>query len=170
MKKLTVTFLFLSSVYTGLSIAQSCNGAITAEAPDSRYTLSASGTALDKKTGLTWMRCNLGQVWDGVTCTGTAQPYTWQTALQIAQSTVFAEQSDWRLPNQKELQSLVENRCYAPAINLTAFPNGASGWAWSSSPSASSSSYAWVVGFGNGYDSYGNKGSSNAVRLVRGGQ
>ena len=165
-----IIFLFLIMALVQAAHAQTCNTAMTADAPNSRYTLSASGTALDKKTGLTWMRCNLGQVWDGVTCTGTAQPYTWQTALQIAQSTVFAGQSDWRLPNQKELQSLVENRCYAPAINLTAFPNEASGWAWSSSPAASSSSYAWVVGFGNGYDSYGNKGYSRAVRLVRGGQ
>jgi hypothetical protein len=170
MKKLTLTLLLLSFTYTGLSLAQTCNPAVTADAPNSRYALNANGTALDKKTGLTWMRCALGQTWSAGSCTGTSQTYNWQTALQTAESTVFAGKSDWRLPNQKELQSLVERRCYGPAINLTAFPNAKSGWAWSSSPYASYSDFAWVVNFSYGNGSGVGKYGSLAVRLVRGGQ
>jgi hypothetical protein len=170
MKKLTLILLLLSLTYTGSSLAQTCKPSITADAPNSRYALNANGTALDKKTGLTWMRCALGQTWSGGACAGASQTYVWQKALQIAESTVFAGKSDWRLPNKKELQSLVEHRCYAPAINLTAFPNAESGWAWSSSPSAGNSSNAWIVVFFNGYGFNDNKNLSHFVRLVRGGQ
>jgi hypothetical protein len=166
--KLLITFILL--LWANAGIAQVCNPNIIANAPDSRYTLNANGTAVDKKTNLTWMRCSLGQVWSNNTCTGSAQGYTWQGALQIADTTAFAGFSDWRLPNQKELQSLVENRCYDPSINVTAFPGTQSSWAWSSSPSANDSSSAWVVGFYYGGDDYGGKDYSYFVRLVRGGQ
>jgi hypothetical protein len=156
--------------YAGSGFAQVCNPNIIANAPDSRYTLNTNGTVLDKKTNLTWMRCTLGQTWSNNTCTGSAQGYSWQGALQIADSTAFAGFSDWRLPNQKELQSLVENRCYDPAINLTAFPATPSSWAWSSSPYAGSSDGAWVVCFSNGYGSNDGKYYGYFVRLVRGGQ
>jgi len=39
--------------------------------------------------------------------------FTWETALQqpgLVNSVGFAEHSDWRLPNVKELASLVEEK------------------------------------------------------------
>lgn len=170
MNSFTLTAWLLSLTYAGVGIAQTCNPSITADAPNSRYFLNAKGTAIDKKTGLTWMRCSVGQTWDGSTCIGSPQTYSWKYALETAESTVFADKSDWRLPNQKELQSLIENRCFNPAINLTAFPNTGSDWFWSSSPNAISSYNAWVVKFSDGYDGYGFKSAGYAVRLVRGGQ
>lgn len=170
MKKSILTLLLLSLTYTELSIAQTCNSAIPADTANSRYILNTNGTALDKKTGLTWMRCALGQTWSGTTCTGTAQAYYWHIALQTAENTVFAGVSDWRLPNKKELESLLERRCYDPMINLTAFPNEVGKSVWSSSPYALDSYNAWIVNFtyGNGYGGF--KGYSYFVRLVRGGQ
>jgi len=169
MKPLILPLLLLSLAYSHISVAQTCKPNIAPDAPDSRYVLRAEGTALDKQTGLVWMRCALGQTWAGRTCTGTAQTYTWQRALQAAESTVFAGRSDWRLPNQKELQSLVERRCTTPAINLTAFPNTYY-WYWSSSPVANYNYNAWIVAADYGYDGWDYKGDSHAVRLVRRGQ
>ncbi|MCP5124348.1 MAG: hypothetical protein H6973_01530 [Gammaproteobacteria bacterium] len=45
-----------------------------------------NGTATHAKTGMTWMRCSLGQTWESATqtCSGTATGYTWGEALRAA--------------------------------------------------------------------------------------
>ncbi|MBE3653997.1 DUF1566 domain-containing protein [Vibrio navarrensis] len=53
------------------------------------------------------------------------------------------------MPNKNELASIVEYRCYQPAINNQQFPN-TSGWYWSSSPDADNSGYVWFVNFVSG--------------------
>jgi hypothetical protein len=153
------------------SNGQTCNLSITRSTPDNQFTIN-DGTVTDNKTTLTWMRCSLGQAWDAgsSSCTGTASKYNWQNALTAANSTDFAGQNDWRLPNIKELKSIVEQACYLPAINDIIFPNTQSAYYWSSSPGASYDDYAWIVYFLNGSDSYSSKSNNRYVRLVRGGQ
>ena len=136
--------------------------------PDERFIDRGDGSVQDKHTGLIWMRCSLGQVWDGATCSGTAAVYTWQQALQEAAGYTFAGSSTWRLPNVNELKSIVEKACYDPAINLTAFPATPSAPFWTASPLAPGYDYAWIVSFnyGNAYGGHKNS-SSYFVRLVR---
>ena len=175
------------------SYGQTCNTAVIESTPISQFTLNTlgtddaitDGTATDNKTGLTWMRCSLGQVWNSSdsSCTGTASSYTWQQALAAANDVEFASLTDWRLPNIKELKSITEQACYNPAINISVFPNALSytiivsvfpntlsSFYWSSSPIADSSGLAWNVNFGNGYGDGGSKSDGDYVRLVRGGQ
>ena len=78
--------------------------------------------------------------------------------------------TDWRVPDIEELRSIVDYSRTNPSIDINYFPNTGSDWYWSASPDAYGSSYAWRLGFGVGYDYYGNRGSSNHVRLVRSGQ
>lgn len=170
MKPFTLPPLLLLLAYTPLGTAQTCSSNITADAPDSRYILNTNGTALDKKTGLLWMRCALGQFWTGDTCIGLPQSSSWQQALQSAENKVFAGQSDWRLPNIKELQSLLESSCYSPAINLTVFPNASSDLYWSSSPVAYSGNGASTMNFYSGFSSWHDKYDAYYIRLVHGGQ
>lgn len=64
----------------------------------------------DPKTGLVWMRCSLGQTWNGRTCNGSATRYGWDEA--VAEVKVFNQQgfsgyTDWRLPHIEELTSLI---------------------------------------------------------------
>ena len=77
-----------------------CNSSIIQTAPASRYELLNSNTEVkDKKTGLIWQRCSLGQTWSGTNCTGTAGTYNWTNALQTAKNIG----NGWRVPNINEL-------------------------------------------------------------------
>ncbi|MBN8090624.1 DUF1566 domain-containing protein [Vibrio vulnificus] len=147
------------------------NTAITATTPSADFSDNGDGTVIHHTTGLIWQRCSLGQSWDGTDCTGAATTFTWQQALAAGAQHTLAGFSDWRLPNKNELASIVEYRCFYPAINSQMFPNmPSSGWYWSSSPNADNSNYAWYVHFNNGYVFHGNKDNYSHVRLVRAGQ
>ncbi len=63
----------------------------------------------DAKNDVTWMRCSVGQRWDGRTCLSTAKKFKWHEAKKYAQTAKFAKHSDWRLPTVLELASL--RRC-----------------------------------------------------------
>ncbi len=174
MNKAINTIGYLSAVMLLLaahSSAATCRNDITASTPDQDFTLHNDGTVTHNSTGLMWMRCSLGQTWDGSTCTGAASTFTWQNALGAAQSHNFAGHSDWRLPNKNELASLVEQRCVSPAINSKIFPSTPTGGSfWSSSPNADYSYGAWSVLFYYGDVFNGNKSNYGRVRLVRAGQ
>ncbi len=150
--------------------AGSENTAITATTPSADFSDNGDGTVTHHKTGLIWQRCSLGQSWDGTDCTGSATAFTWQQALAASAQNTLAGFSDWRLPNKNELASIVEYRCYQPAINHQQFPNTPSAWYWSSSPNASDSNGAWYVGFYGGNVGNYDKNFYNHVRLVRAGQ
>lgn len=77
---------------------------------------------------------------------------------------------NWRMPNRREVLSIVHNGRINPAIDTDWFPNTPNSWFWSSSPSASNTNDAWVVNFGNGRVIGGYKGNLHRVRLVRAGQ
>ena len=109
-----ITLITLMALTATLSHAQTCNPNIVLSAPDSRYQLVNDNTEVkDTQTGLIWQRCSLGQTWSGSSCTGTAATYNWANALQTAKNMG----NNWRVPNVKELDSLVEEACYNAAIN-----------------------------------------------------
>jgi outer membrane protein OmpA-like peptidoglycan-associated protein len=169
LKPLISTLLLLSAVYTHQSIAQTCESGNNSSAVNS-YVLQNDGTAFDKTTNLTWMRCALGQTWDGVNCQGVPQLLQWETAMQMAKTTTFAGQGNWRLPDLTELQSIINRNCENPAIDLIAFPNvPPSSVYWSSSTITDPSSGAWSVNFYDADDYWGYLYDYNAVRLVRDG-
>ena len=135
--------------------------------------ISLDGTEVtDSKTNLTWKRCAEGMTWNGTNCSGTAAIFTHDGALQ--QAAIQAGSVGWRLPNVKELSSIVDKSAINPAIDSATFPSTPPTIFWSSSPFVSAPSSAWVVDFGVGVVG----GTSNnrndtthryLVRLVRGG-
>jgi hypothetical protein len=151
--------------------AQVCNPAIPESTSTSSFIAVSDGTATDLQTGLMWKRCAEGQSWQVAgACTGTAAGYTWQGALQQASAAIFAGHTDWRLPNIKELRSLVEDRCHSPAINSTVFPGTPSSGFWSASVYANQPGDAWLVSFNVGdvyIDGVGGSFQPKQVRLVR---
>lgn len=178
MSKLAVFGLVLGLISPSSVYAQTCTPeSIPAHTPSKQFAIKGDGTVTDSKTGLIWQQCSLGQTFLNNTCSGVANSYTWQQALHAAntlnQSGGFAGAGDWRLPNIKELASIIERQCSDPAINLMIFPATASDSTyWSSSSLADSSRHylAWVMTFNLGDDAYGNKNEIYQVRLVRSGQ
>lgn len=140
---------------------------IPSSTPTTDFTDHGNGTVTHQATGLMWMKCPLGQ--SGADCsTGSGATYTWKGALEAAAASGFAGHTDWRVPNVNELRSLVEERCYNPAINAAVFPaTPTSSTFWSSSPNAYDSNYAWNVHFGYGYSSTNGRSYYHPVRLVR---
>ncbi len=61
-----------------------------------RFVDNGDGTITDQSTGLIWMKAD------------SAVGMDWPKALRYAEDMEFAGHSDWRLPNAKELQSIVD--------------------------------------------------------------
>ena len=139
---------------------------------ESAFTDNGDGTVTDTVTGLTWQQDD-----DAVV-------KTWEEALSYCEGLELPTgQTDWRLPNIKELRSIVDNTTHSPAINLTYFPSTNFGDYWSSTHGWTFSHHgggyaplgAWSISFSiaDNSDGYINQApitSNTYARCVRGGQ
>jgi len=104
---------------------------------------------VDNVTGLSWQGCAAGLT--GNACgPGTAATYAWANALGYCTGLDWGGHQDWRLPDAKELHSIVNQRTTRPAIDTTAFPATPSDSFWSSSSQADKPGVAWVVDHNGG--------------------
>ncbi|MDU9048046.1 MAG: DUF1566 domain-containing protein [Candidatus Electrothrix sp. Rat3] len=134
-----------------------------ASTPTSQFTVdSTNKTVVDTKTGLMWKQCLEGDP----ACSGSVPAYDFTGAVGLVDtangSGGFAGFTDWRLPNIKELQSIVEEQCSSPAINTTIFPGNPAAEVLSNSPRGNS---WWTIDFTTG-DMLANSTTAH-VRLVR---
>jgi hypothetical protein len=93
------------------------DAAVGAGAPLS-YTDNGDGTITDNVTGLMWEKLSQGN--GGIHDVNNT--YTWDDALNVKITALnaapcFAGHCDWRLPNRRELESLVDAGRVAPAID-----------------------------------------------------
>jgi hypothetical protein len=89
MRGFYLTLIISSVLFSNQLLAQTCNSTINPNAPTTRYSSSIDGTTVDNLTGLMWMRCAVGQTWDGSSCTGSALFQTYSEALRIAADALF---------------------------------------------------------------------------------
>lgn len=135
------------------SKVQLCNPDIPSTSPTDHFYLNDDGTALHLPTGLMWTRCAYNQVWTGDGCSPfTTNYFEYDWILQVADSSQFAGFDDWRVPNVKELSTIVERSCESPAINSEVFPGLRSGrTVWTSTYFVGPGQYDhWFVKFSNG--------------------
>ncbi len=155
------------------------NPNVASSTPTARFELTSAlatedGIVRHRSTRLEWMRCALGQQWNGASCVGGASLFTWAQALQAAASSNHGGFADWRLPSRSELASIVEVRCFSPAINVAAFPQTPSLGFVSASPHGelvdpATAGTVWMVAFDDGDVIADQTSQSYHVRLVRGG-
>jgi hypothetical protein len=147
---------------TGLGLAIALHAASAQAACDTAYALNGD-TVFDKRSGLTWQRCSVGQRWqEGAGCTGAPKFFTWFDA---------AEQpvEGWRLPSADELASLIHPGCQ-PVIDGRAFPGIDPDYPnyWTATTAGDSAAY--YVNFATGIATVDARDEPYAVRLVRGGK
>lgn len=116
-----------------------CNTTVGATSSSEHFVDLGNGTVEDKRTGLVWSKCSAGSVWrsESGRCEEQARgvsEFLWQDALIYASNLNVQADSDWRLPNKKELASIVEYACFAPAINQEFFPQTHSSNYWTATP------------------------------------
>jgi len=126
-----------------------------------------SSVTVDNRTGLMWVTAP-------GTDAGFAGAQTWESALTSCTVTLngmaYAGYTDWRLPNVRELMSIVDyGAAAAPRINTTAFPNTVSDYYWTSTTYVVNTTLAWIGTFNLGNVGVFSKTNSRYVRCVRGG-
>ena len=166
--------LLLSALALSLSLsAQTFNDNIRNDWPDERYQVHGDGTVTDTVTGLMWMQCGDWRDSYNDCYSGPLMWYTWHDALDSAEQSTFANYNDWRLPNIKELASLVARDRHNPAINTSIFPEQSiySAVYFSSSPySTGGHGGVWSIDFWLGFATQVDRESGQAFLLVRGGK
>jgi hypothetical protein len=136
--------------------------------PSPRFSDNDDGTVTDNLTDLIWLQ--------NANCFGYRN---WSTALTDSNTLNSGEcdltdgsaPGDWRLPNVKELQSLIDFGNFDPALpDGHPFSGVQSYYYWSSTTSAYGTTYAWFVFLNSGYVYFYNKAYTYSVWPVRGGQ
>ena len=122
--------------------------------------VGTSSVTVDNVTGLMWIT---NPVDAGINGT-----YLWDNALTACEGLTYATYSDWRLPNIKELQSIVDYSAVMPSADTTYFST-LNGTYWASTTFQPNSPYAWSLDFMSGAIVARIKAGNSYVRCVRGG-
>ncbi len=137
--------------------------------PVPRFTDNGDGTITDNLTGLIWLKNGnrFGQrTWSEALsdCNGLADDSTNLTDGSSA--------GDWRLPNRKELRSLINYEEIDPEdwLNSQGFTGVQNGYYWSSTTYAPYTFFAWGVHMSDGHVFNYSKTFNNYVLAVRSGQ
>lgn len=131
-------------------------GLVRADAPGSRYSASG-GVVTDNCTGLRWQQAQ-------------SIERTWAAAVTYCQTNPdLLPGNGWRLPTIKELQSIVDETAFSPAIDGVFSPTSTGACFWSSSPVVGDQNKAWFIfsDTGQAYNRYRVVNDSCRVRCVR---
>jgi hypothetical protein len=123
---------------------------------------------IDLQHGVEWMRCSVGQIWNGTDCEGVAVQLTQE---DVARAIVIANAQlgpGWRLPSRAELEGLVCKACAPVKIELDSFPNTLGEPYWTGEVNGFAPRHIWTVNFMTGH-TYGRFFPTQEVlvRLVR---
>jgi murein DD-endopeptidase MepM/ murein hydrolase activator NlpD len=119
---------------------------------------NGDGTITDMTTGLMWQQTE-------------SKAMTWERALAYCESLDLGGYRDWRLPNIRELLSLVDDSRRGPTISAIYFPGCRPSVYWSSTTQVGHPRFAWYVDFRDGGVPSGTyKERSHYMRAVRGGE
>ncbi len=133
---------------------------------ENRFRDAGDGTVVDEATGLIWQKAD------------SRKPMNWTQALAYAESLKLAGRDDWRLPNVKELQTIVDytkapdatgRSRRGPAIDDVFGLTETESWFWSSTTHVENGG-AYYVCFGQGFSAWtirGKKMNAHGAGAVR---
>ena len=135
-----------------------------------RFVDNGDGTVSDVVTGLMWKRCPEGLSGEGCS-NGSVSNLVWGGSMKAARDSVYAGYDDWRLPNMKEMQTLVDVTKNNPAQDTSVFPNPNNVleyWTSSLTKKANPVTQSYRINFQRGLSQFvARTGSQNAQWLVR---
>jgi len=130
--------------------------------PERRFRPVGEGIVKDMLTGFEWAQDAAINVF----------PQNWEDALLFVRrlnERGFQGFNDWRMPNRRELRSLMyleaKNPCLYPGHF---FKNVFHGWYWTSTTAAINTRYAWYIHLGGARMFYGKKDQECMLWPVRG--
>lgn len=140
------------------------------------YTDNGNGTVTDNNTGLMWQKEDDNQTYNWYQASGTYEATYNPSSQNVCGSLTLGGHTDWRLPAEKELLSIVDYSfpIPGPTIQQTIFPDTKAEYNgyWSSTTNAREPGRAWGVYFGYANPSSFQKDDMYGplyVRCVRGG-
>ena len=131
-------------------------------APEQRFHALDGHVVLDRLTGLMWTEdANPAQL-----------PVSWQEAFEFVRDMNRRRAygyGDWRVPNRRELRSLVDHEVKRPVLpGGHPFRGVFHGWYWTSTTSALNTGYAWYIHMEGARMFYGRKDQYCLLWPVRG--
>ncbi len=188
MNRLTCFATNYSRIIKGSSIKQILLGFfiysialnVFAQTKGDKFSIHKSGMMVyDSSTELVWMRCSLGQNWNGLTCNGAPTTMSYNEALAAVSSLNknggFGGYKDWTLPDIRQLHSIVycsndfdgrmlntndgnsalpalcRGQASTPTVVTDTFPNFSSRALWSKTEAMpGDGSRMWGIQFNNG--------------------
>ena len=123
---------------------------------------------VDLRHGVDWLRCSVGQVWNGTECKGDIVRLNHEDIKIAVKQAGEQLGGTWRLPNLEELEDLLCKSCNRPLIDPEMFPGTESEPYWTGEQNGLSTRHYFSVNFFNGWV-YGRFLPTRplAVRLVR---
>ena len=114
-----------------------------------RFKDNGGGTITDMASGLMWVK-EPGAIGGNFGSAGSPAKMTWNNAIDECPALTYAGHSDWRLPNIKELASIIDHGKSSPSIDTVFFPSTQTTKYWSSTTLNSFSGVKWYVAFDEG--------------------
>jgi hypothetical protein len=134
----------------------------------SRFNDNGDGTITDNLTGLMWVK-DPSELYGPWGSPGMPNTMSWYDAINNCENLEHAGYTDWRLPNIRELESLINFGTYGNVIDGMYFPNAQSSGYWSSTLLEPYDYYGWFIYFYDGMRGVEDRNYYEYVRPVRGG-
>ena len=164
----------VSAILAGVALAMAQTKSLDAGNPaddvivKSGHFMVREHLVVDLQHAVEWMRCSVGQIWNGIDCEGSAVHLTQE---DVARAIVIANAQlgpGWRLPSRAELEGLVCEACAPVKIEQDIFPNTLAEPYWTGEVNSFAQRHIWTVNFMTGH-TYGRFFPTQKilVRLVR---
>jgi hypothetical protein len=167
---LVTILIMLTGIAPGMALTQSSDTSNTANEVivKSGHFMVRDHLVIDLQNSVEWMRCSVGQIWNGTDCEGMAVKLTQE---DVTRAIVIANAQlgpGWRLPSRAELEGLVCKACAPVKIELDSFPNTLGEPYWTGEVNGFAPRHIWTVNFMTGH-TYGRFFPTQEVlvRLVR---